>query len=158
PDAAVMHFQKSLEMNERSASAHYNLGTALSVAGQFDRAVEQYRQAIQIDPKYANAHNNLGSVLLARGKRDEALREYREVVRLQPQFASGLANLSWVLATTPNPSPGDVADAVNAAERAVSVTERRDARALDVLAAAYAAAGAFDRAQNAAEAAMRLLP
>jgi superkiller protein 3 len=158
PEAAVTHFEESLAMNERSAPAHYNLGTALSVAGQLDRAVEQYRQAIQIDPKYANAHNNLGSVLLAQGKRDEALREYREVVRLQPQFSSGLANLSWVLATTSNPSSGDVADAINAAERAADLTGHRDARALDVLAAAYAAAGEFDRAQNAAAAAKRLMP
>ena len=121
-------------------------------------AAQQYRQALQIDPKYANAHNNLGSILLAQGKRDEALREYREAVRLQPQSASGLENLSRALATAPDPSPRDVADAVDAAERAAALTSRRDARALDVLAAAYAAAGAFDRAQNAAAAALRLLP
>src|SRR5262249_28192020 len=48
PDAAVMHFQESLAMKERSAPAHYNLGTALSVANQLDQAIEQYRQAIQI--------------------------------------------------------------------------------------------------------------
>jgi len=158
PDAAVTHFQKSLALKGRSAPAHYNLGTAFSVAGRLDQAVEQYRQAIQIDPRYANAHNNLGGVLLAQGKRDEALGEYREVVRLQPQSASGLDNVAWVLATGPNPSPRDVGDAVDAAERVVSLTRRRDARALDVLAAAYAAAGEFDRAQDAAAAALRLLP
>jgi len=128
------------------------------VAGRLDQAIEQYRQAIQIDPKYANARNNLGSVLLAQGKRDEALGEYREVVRLQPQSAAGLENVAWALATGPHPSPRDIADAVDAAERAVSLTGRRDARALDVLAAAYAAAGDFDRAQDAAAAALRLLP
>jgi Flp pilus assembly protein TadD len=154
----VAHFQNSLALKGRSAPAHYNLGTALSVAGRLDQAVEQYRQAIQIDPKYANAHNNLGGVLLAQGKRDEALREYREVVRLQPQSASGLENVSWALATGPNPSPRDVGDAVDAAERVAGLTGRRDARALDVLAAAYAAAGEFDRAQDAAAAALRLLP
>ena len=145
-------------MKEHFAPAHYNLATALSVAGELDQAVEQYRQAIQIDPKYVNAHNNLGSVLLALGKWDQALREYREVVRLQPQSASGLANVSWVLATAPNSSPSDIGEAINAAERAVSLTGRRDARAFDVLAAAYAAADEFDRAQDAAAAAMRLLP
>ncbi len=158
PGAAAAHFQKSLEIKGRSAPAHYNLGTALSVAGRLEEAVQQYRQALQIDPKYANAHNNLGSIFLAQGKRDEALREYRETVRLQPQSASGLENLSWALATAPNPSPRDVADALDAAERAAGLTARRDARALDVLAAAYAAAGDFDRAQNAAAAALRLLP
>jgi Flp pilus assembly protein TadD len=158
PEAAVGHFQKSLALKGRSAPAHYNLGTALSVAGRLDQAVEQYREAIQIDPLYANAHNNLGGVLLAQGKRDEALREYREVVRLQPQSATGLSNLSWVLATGANPSPRDVAEAIDAAERGAGLTGRRDARALDVLAAAYAAAGQFHRAVDAAFAALRLLP
>ena len=43
-------------------------------------------------------------------------------------------------------------------ERAVNLTGQRDARALDVLAAAYAAAGDFDRAQDLAANALRLLP
>jgi Flp pilus assembly protein TadD len=158
PDEAVTHFQKSLALKGQSAPAHYNLGTALSVAGRLDQAMEQYRQAIQIDPKYANAYNNLGGVLLAQGKREEALREYRQVVRLEPQSASGLSSVSWVLATGPNPSRRDVTEAVDAAERAVRLTGRQDARALDILAAAYAAAGEFDRAQEAESAALQLLP
>ncbi|HKN58900.1 MAG TPA: tetratricopeptide repeat protein, partial [Gemmatimonadaceae bacterium] len=153
PDAAVAHFQKSLEIKGRSAPTHYNLGTALSVAGRLEEAAQQYRQALQIDPKYANAHNNLGSILFAQGKRPEALREYHEAVRLLPQSASALQNVSWALATAPNPSPRDVADAVDAAERAAALTSRRDARALDVLAAASAAAGDFPRAEDAAAAA-----
>src|SRR5213596_1183976 len=158
PGGAVSHFQKSLAVKGRSAPAHYNLGTALSAAGRLDQAAEQYRQAIQIDPKYANAHNNLGGVLLAQGKRDEALAAYREAVRLRPQSASGLENLAWVLATGSHPSPGEIGEAVDTAERAVGLTGRRDARGLDVLAAAYAAAGDFERAQDAAAAALRLLP
>jgi len=157
PGGAVSHFQKSLALKGRSAPAHYNLGTALSAAGRLDQAVEQYRQAIQIDPKYANAHNNLGGVLLAQGKRDEALAAYREAVRLRPQSASGLENLAWVLATGFRPSPREIGEAVDTAERVVGLTRRRDARGLDVLAAAYAAAGDFERAQNAATAALRLL-
>ncbi len=42
------------------------------------------------------------------------------------------------------------------AERAVQLTGRRDAGAVDVLAAAYAAAGNFDRAVATAEAALSL--
>jgi tetratricopeptide (TPR) repeat protein len=158
PGEAVAHFQKSLALKPGSAPAHYNVGTALSVAGHLDEAAKEYRQAIRINPKYAEAHNNLGGVLLALGKRDEALREYREVIRLQPQSASGLANFSWVLATGRNPAPRDAGDAVDAAERAVGLTGRRDPRALDVLAGAYAAAGDFNRAQDAAAAALRLQP
>jgi Flp pilus assembly protein TadD len=128
------------------------------VAGRLDEAVYEYRQAIQIDPSYGNAHNNLGSVLLSQGKTAEASREFRETVRLQPQSASGLANLAWVLATAPRPADRDAGQAVDLAERVVDLTGRRDARALDVLAAAYASGRRFDRAQEAAASALRLMP
>lgn len=158
PDGAVAHFQRSLALTGRSAPAHYNLGTALSVAGRFDEAVFEYRQAIQIDPAYANAHNNLGGVLLAQGKTAEAIREFRDVVRMQPQNVSAMANLAWVLATAPEASQRDASQAIQLAERVVDLTGRRDARALDVLGAAYASTGLFDKARQAAAAALRLMP
>ena len=158
PEGAVAHFQKALALKGGSAPAHYNLGTALSVAGRLDEAVSEYRQAIQIDGGYANAHNNLGGVLLAQGKTGEAVREFRDAVRLQPQSASGLANLAWVLATAPQAADRHANEAVDLAMRVVDLTARRDARALDVLGAAYASAGQFDRAQEAASTALRLAP
>ena len=64
-DAAVKHFSASLALKPGSAAAHYNLGTALTVARRLDEAATEYRRALEIDPQYANAHNNLGSVLHA---------------------------------------------------------------------------------------------
>jgi mono/diheme cytochrome c family protein len=96
-EPAVEHFRRSLALKGRSAPAHYNLGTALTLARQLDEAVYEYQQAIAIDPGYANAHNNLGNVFLAQGKVDEAIREFREVVRLQPDSPSAKANLAAAL-------------------------------------------------------------
>ena len=94
---AVEHFKKSLALKGASAPAHYNLGTALTLARDFDAAIYEFQQAIRIDPGYANAHNNLGNVWLAQGKVDEAIREFREVVRLQPGNAAAAANLAAAL-------------------------------------------------------------
>ena len=94
---AVEHFKKSLALKGASAPAHYNLGTALTLARKLDEAIDEFQQAIRIDPNYANAHNNLGNVLLAQGKVDEAIREFREVVRLQPDSPSAAANLAAAL-------------------------------------------------------------
>ncbi|HEY7292229.1 MAG TPA: tetratricopeptide repeat protein [Vicinamibacterales bacterium] len=97
PDRAVDHFQRSLSLKPTSAPAHYNLGTALTLAHRLDDAATEYREAIRIDPGYANAHNNLGNVLLAQGKVDDAIREFREVVRLQPDSPTAKANLAAAL-------------------------------------------------------------
>jgi Flp pilus assembly protein TadD len=93
-DAAVRHFSASLALKPDSAPAHYNLGTALTVAKRLDEAAAEYRRALQIDPGYANAYNNLGSVLLSQRRFGDAIAAYREVVRLQPAAATGFANLA----------------------------------------------------------------
>jgi Flp pilus assembly protein TadD len=93
-DEAIAHFKTSLALKPQSAAAHYNLGTALTVARRLGEAAERYRQALRIDPAYANAHNNLGNVYLAEGQFDAAIHEFSEVVRLQPESAAGLKNLA----------------------------------------------------------------
>jgi Flp pilus assembly protein TadD len=158
PEDAARHFRASAELNPQSASAHYNLGTALTVARKFDEASREYGTALGIDPQYANAHNNLGNILLAEGHVDDAIREFREVVRLNADSASGLANLAWPLATWPGRTRNDAEEALRLAERAATLTSRKDASVLDVLAAAYAATGRFDRAETTASAALKLQP
>jgi tetratricopeptide (TPR) repeat protein len=67
-----------------------------------------------------------------------------------------LTSLAWVLATTADDGLRDAPRAVEAAQRAVALTDRRHASALDALAAAYASAGQFDRALEAIREALRL--
>ncbi|HWW86700.1 MAG TPA: tetratricopeptide repeat protein, partial [Vicinamibacterales bacterium] len=157
-DDAVKHFQASLQLKSESAAAHYNLGIALTAARRLRDAAAEYQRALQVDPNYVKAHNNLGSVYVAQGRFDDAVREYREVVRLEPDGASGVANLAWPLATAPSRTPSDVTEAVGLATRAAELTRRRDPGVLDVLAAAYAAAGQFEKAVDTTDAALRLTP
>jgi len=97
PDKAIEHFQRTLALRGDLAPAHYNLGTAFTLARKLDQAVYEFQRAIKIDPAYANAHNNLGNVLLAQGKVEEAIQEFREVVRLQPDSPLAAANLAAAL-------------------------------------------------------------
>jgi tetratricopeptide (TPR) repeat protein len=93
-DRAIAHFKASLALKPASAVAHYNLGTALTVARRLDEAAAEYREALRIDPSYANAHNNLGNVLLSQKQYDAAIREFAEVVRLQPASEAARKNLA----------------------------------------------------------------
>jgi hypothetical protein len=104
-DEAIAHFRASLALKPRSAVAHYNLGTALTVARRLDEAAAAYREALRIDPAYANAHNNLGNVLLAQRQFDAAIREFEEVVRLQPDSASARNNLAAAYAAAGRQPP-----------------------------------------------------
>jgi Flp pilus assembly protein TadD len=116
-DAAVRHFSASLALKPDSAPAHYNLGTALTVAKRLDEAAAEYRRALQIDPRYANAYNNLGSVLLSQRRFADAIAAYSEVVRLQPSVPTGFANLAAAYA-----ADGQFNRAIEAVDGALRLT------------------------------------
>jgi len=96
-EQAIAHFRRSAALKPQSPQAHYNLGTALTVARRLDEAAAAFGEALRLDPSYANAHNNLGNVLLAQGRTEEAIREFREVVRLQPDSEAARKNLAAAL-------------------------------------------------------------
>lgn len=153
---AVRHFRASAQLRPGVAAAHFNLGTALSVAGRLDEAVRAYRQALALSPDYARAHNNLGMVLATQGRGGQALEHLREAVRLDSANAQAQRNLAWHIATAAATTISAASEAVAAGERAATLTDHRDAHVLDALAAAYAAAGMFERARATAERAIVL--
>jgi hypothetical protein len=97
PEPAIAHFRRSTALTPQSPQAHYNLGTALTLARRLDEAAASFRDALRLDPSYANAHNNLGNVLLAQGNTEAAIQEFREVVRLQPDSEAARKNLAAAL-------------------------------------------------------------
>jgi len=188
---AVEHFRKSLTMKP-SAAAHYNLATALTMAGSLDEAVGSYEKALELRPDYALAHNNLGAILFQRGQLDAAGVHLREAVRLDPKNADALDNLgrleqrlgdprsarqhyeqalvarsdwplamvdlAWILAASPEAGATNPKRAADLAQRAVTLTGRRDVVALDALAGALAATGDFDRAIAVVDEALKIAP
>ena len=94
----------------------------------------------------AEAHYNVGSVLRSRGDLPEAIGQFRQALQLKPDWMPAVASLAWLLATAPDAALRDATQAIRFAEQAADLTGRQDASALDILAAAYAAAGQFDRA------------
>ena len=94
PDRAVEHFVRSLASKPQSAAAHFNVGTALSLARRLDDAARELEEAVRLDPAYIKAHQNLGNVWLAQGRTDAAVSEFETVVRLAPDSVEALMNLA----------------------------------------------------------------
>ena len=155
-DEAIAAYVEALEADPSHASAHANLGAVLHLSGRFDEAVGEYRRALQLAPENPDVHSNLARVLAMQGKPAEAASHFREALRQRPDLVGALSGLAWTLATTPDTAVRDPESAVKAGERAVALTARQEPVALDSLAAAYAAAGRFDRAQAEARTAHQL--
>jgi tetratricopeptide (TPR) repeat protein len=157
-DEAIQQYREALADDPGYAAAHNNLGNALVSRGDPGEALPHFLEALRVSPGYRDAHYNIGHAYALRGERADAIEHFREVVRLDPGWAPGLSELAWLLATAPEDALRDGGQAVRLAERAADITGKRDAKVLDVLAAAYADAGSFERALAAAGAALELMP
>jgi tetratricopeptide (TPR) repeat protein len=155
---AIREYERAIEIMPDYALAHNNLGDALLRVGRTSEALQHFREALRLDPGYAEAHFNLGSALNAQGRPQESIVEFRRALNAKPDLTPALIQLAWLLASARDPALRDPDQAMHVAERAVNLTARSDASALDVLAAAQAAAGQFDAAVETASSALALGP
>jgi thiol-disulfide isomerase/thioredoxin len=131
-------------------------GYELLERGDAHGAAEQYRAAIRVSPTTTVAHLNLALALMRQGQYAEALAQYHEALRHTPNDSRLHYSLAWLLATAPDPSVRDGAEAVRWAQQAAQSTGFRQWPALEALAAAYAEAGRFEEAVASAREALTL--
>ena len=126
-------------------------GAALAARGQFDEAIAQFRKVLEITPEFVAVRENLE---IARSERERVLRglaQRRALLRLCPTDATLLNDTAWLLATNPNASIRDGAEAVILACRAAELSGSKTPEILGTLAAAYAEAGRFAEAAATAQ-------
>jgi spermidine synthase len=82
--------------------------------------------------------------------------ERRDALRSRPDDPASLNDTAWMLATNPNASIRNGAEAVKLPERALGLSGGSQPAVLDTLAAAYAEAGRFADAVKTAKTALRL--
>ncbi len=153
---AVPRYEQAVALEPSLPEARNNLGAALWRRGDYARAERELREALRLRPGYAEAYFNLGHLAVRTGDIAAAGRNFRQAAAAKPDWGLAATTAAWVLATAADPNTRAPRDAVELAERAVALTARRDARALDVLGVALASAGRFDEAVAAARAALAL--
>ena len=94
---------------------------------------------------------------MADGKTEQAIGHLEQAVAAAPDNVEAMARLAWCLATCPQESVRNGARAVKLARRARVLSGSATPQLLDTLAAAYAEAGRFAEAVEAARQALEAL-
>jgi tetratricopeptide (TPR) repeat protein len=154
---SISHYREAIRLDPSYAPAHNALANALYRGRRLEEAILEYRAALQSDDTLVIAHCNLARSLTETNRPAEAVAEYRSALHFAPDSVPCLINFAWLLSAHRDAAIRHSAEAVQRAERAVALTDRASADALDVLAAAYAADGRFDAAVAVELEALRIL-
>ena len=135
------------------------LANALDYQGKYTEAEVEYRAVLKLQEKVLGAEHpdallsrsNLAISLTNQGKYAEADAEYRVALKLQekvlgpehPETLSGRYNLAWLIATCPDAKVRNGPEAVRLSTELCNLSQQKNAKYMDVLAAAEAEAGLF---------------
>src|SRR4051794_22265134 len=143
---AIEDYNRAIQLGQKTPQAYNNRGHAWETLKDYDKAIADYDEAIRLNPKSMLSWLNRGNAWRAKGAYNKALADYEEATRLAPSSPWGYALRAWLLATCPDPKYRDGAKAVELATKAHELGGTRATSLGQVRAAAYAAAGDFDRA------------
>lgn len=116
----------------------------------------RWNPAPLIQSQPAEAETEVAGKLAGRGDFAGAAGRYRRALQLDPYLVEALNNLAWLLATCPEASVRNGAEAVQHAEQACQLTQYGRTIMVGTLAAAYAEAGRFSEAVATAQKACEL--
>ncbi|OGV45601.1 MAG: hypothetical protein A2017_12370 [Lentisphaerae bacterium GWF2_44_16] len=97
--AAIADFERTIQLNPKSASAFNGRGWAYMKSGKYPEAMADFETAIKLFPSYSMAFNNRGCTFEDLGRRDLARESYRKAVELnnnRQAKAFAIFNLGWL--------------------------------------------------------------
>ncbi len=155
---AIAHYRDALNAKPGDADSQLNLGSALACLDRTDEAMARFQDVLRSKPDFVAAHYNLAMALVKQGRIEEAIEHYHDVLDINRDDLPTLNNLAWLRATCSERAYRNAAEAVALAEHALELSNDREPNAalLDTLAAAYAEAGNFVRAEQAGRRALDL--
>jgi tetratricopeptide (TPR) repeat protein len=140
------HLRNSIRINPMWVESHVVLGKFLLDQGQPEDAILELNRAAELKPRFAGTQEALASAYQALGNWHEALHHWQQAMALDSNRVSAIAGAAWLMATAPDASVRNGGQGISLAKTAIAMSPREDPDLLDVLAAAYAESGEFDRA------------
>jgi tetratricopeptide (TPR) repeat protein len=153
---AIADYDAALRIEPNHAETLHNRALAHGKQGDTKRALADLNEVLRAEPENAVALSDRGFLHTEAGELDKALADYQAAVELSPRSASAHQRLAWLLATSTKDRLRDGKKALEHAERACALTNRKDAVCLQTLAAAQAECGRFDEAVTVLKTALQL--
>jgi tetratricopeptide (TPR) repeat protein len=144
-EAAIAAWERGFETNHDPRYLQ-RASKLLLERGEPARAFAEFERANSIETPSSMIEIRVANMARLMGQPEAQIRHLRAAIEFEPERQSFRIQLAWLLATCDVERLRNPEEAIGLAEVVVVETGRRDASALDVLAAALASAGRFDDA------------
>ncbi|MCX7592144.1 MAG: tetratricopeptide repeat protein [Kiritimatiellae bacterium] len=156
PAAAERHFREALRVAPGNLKARHNLAITLFRGGRYAEAMGEWEEVLRVTPSNPDTLLCLAEAGHLAGRPAMAVQYLVSLLQYVPDHPRALLRLAWILATASDDSVRDGHRAVALAERACRLAGYENVECLEVLAAACAEAGQFDKARQTIVRALQL--
>jgi tetratricopeptide (TPR) repeat protein len=118
-DPAVVHFNKSIQLDPKSAKAYIARGELHLARGDRRKAMQDFSQAVELSPTLAAAHRALGHGHLANQEWKRAIEELTKAIQLNRRDYAAYAARAYAYLRT-----GDQANAFADHDKALQLIEQ----------------------------------
>ena len=147
---ALKEFSEAIRLRPSNAEAYNDAALTLLKLGRRQEAIQCFQQSLQVRAT-AGAARNLAAALLMNGDPVQAVKVYLVAMQIDPGDLQNQRSLAWLLATHPDASVRNGAEAVSLSRSIVEATGGQSPLFLFTLAASLAENGDFDSAVSVAE-------
>jgi tetratricopeptide (TPR) repeat protein len=154
---AAQTIQLAMQKDSTLWLTYFSRARLSGLEGKYKLVIEDCNVVLRKYPKFIEAALLRAKANSHLGRHADSLKELDYIVRIRPHldsYARALSDRAWLLATCPDPSLRNGAQAVQDAKIACKLTNWNDDGALDSLAVAYAESGDFDSAVRYGEQAL----
>jgi len=137
---------KVLEIEPRNLDAYKMRASSYWKEGNFGKALGDLEQAIRLAPSDPDLYEMRGDMYERREEFATAAKDYQVVARLRPKDADALRTYAWLLVYSDDKSVQNGVAAMTAAKTACELSSWTNSINMEILAAACAKAGEYDRA------------
>jgi len=138
-EKAIQTYTKALQINDKSAETHFNMGSTLHRLGRSNEARISYEKAISIKSDFLNAHFNLGLIYQNLQDNKKAIECYENAIKLKPDFHEAIGAMGTVFQTQ-----GELDEAIEYYKKALAI--QPDAKNHFNLGAGLRTKGSLDQA------------
>jgi rhomboid protease GluP len=157
-DQAIREFEAAERLSPGDPQSRLGLGMAYRLKGDLGKAQQIFEAVLGKNPRTAEGQRLLADLYADQKLYGEAVAYYQEALRLEPSMAEAHNNLAWLYATCEDPKFRNPQAALEHAQRAVVLTQWKEAGFIDTLAEANFAKGNYREAVIIQNKALALAP